>query len=593
MNRKNPPTQVQANKNRLEKVKQVQNEKKRQEIENMSNDQVVSQLKNKGLPVFGTHQQRIQRLKKASGISENNAKKPKSTLEEIDAISRRREERRRKMEEEKILKQEKKLENEANGKVCDVEFQIMIDEYRENLRKNVSYVTAEDMKIYVCVRKRPIFSKEEKNGEIDANTCVSPCVLVHEPKYKVDGITKYLVNHEFNFDNTFGEEETNDTVYSYTLKSLCPFILNNGTVTCFAYGQTGSGKTYTMKALQSNIVSDLFRLAKSGFQFTMSFYEIYGGRCMDLLNNKEKLRILEDGVGSIQIQGLVEKQASSVSEIQSLIEYGNSVRTTHATTSNEDSSRSHAICQISVAKGKQRGKLILVDLAGSERAQDCMSNNRQRRLEGAEINKSLLALKECIRALSTGEGHVPYRGSKLTLVLRDSFTGRNNKIVMLSCISPGHTSADHTLNTLRYADRLKDNSKDRRPVQEEYKAENYQSAQDEPEEDPVFQQEFNNFQKQVEALLEKEEELLNTHVDSIKQDASILTQEGNLIDSVQGEKCGEYDIDQYVQDLETLVKKKLNIYQNLFGKLQDFKKCLKDEEVTSNHITNTFKSFKK
>jgi kinesin family protein 2/24 len=72
------------------------------------------------------------------------------------------------------------------------------------------------------------------------------------------------------------------------------------------------------------------------------------------------------------------------------------------------------------------GKLTLVDLAGSERAQETQSNDRNRRAEGAEINKSLLALKECIRALDArkagnSEVHVPFRASKLTLVLRDSF----------------------------------------------------------------------------------------------------------------------------------------------------------------------------
>lgn len=110
----------------------------------------------------------------------------------------------------------------------------------------------------------------------------------------------------------------------------------------------------------------------------------------------------------------------------------------------------------------QLGKLKLVDLAGSERAQDTQSNNRQRRLEGADINKSLLALKECIRAFdakrtSTGEIHVPFRASKLTMILRDSFNNKNPlaKIVMVACINPGSASADHTLNTLRYSGRLK------------------------------------------------------------------------------------------------------------------------------------------
>lgn len=73
-------------------------------------------------------------------------------------------------------------------------------------------------------------------------------------------------------------------------------------------------------------------------------------------------------------------------------------------------------------------------------------------MEGAEINKSLLALKECIRALDNDQLHIPFRGSKLTEVLRDSFVG-NSRTVMISCISPNAGSCEHTLNTLRYADR--------------------------------------------------------------------------------------------------------------------------------------------
>ena len=101
-----------------------------------------------------------------------------------------------------------------------------------------------------------------------------------------------------------------------------------------------------------------------------------------------------------------------------------------------------------------------MDLAGSERAADCQSNDRQRRLEGAEINKSLLALKECIRGLDLKSAHVPFRASKLTMVLRDSFIGDSDKIriIVLACISPGSSSADHTLNTLRYASRLKEST---------------------------------------------------------------------------------------------------------------------------------------
>jgi kinesin family protein 2/24 len=112
-----------------------------------------------------------------------------------------------------------------------------------------------------------------------------------------------------------------------------------------------------------------------------------------------------------------------------MIDLANSIRTTHNTVTNEVSSRSHAVCSIIIKEKdceEAYGKLILVDLAGSERAQETQSNDKNRRAEGAEINKSLLALKECIRALDTRKNtnsdvHVPFRASKLTLVLRDSF----------------------------------------------------------------------------------------------------------------------------------------------------------------------------
>jgi len=225
-----------------------------------------------------------------------------------------------------------------------------------------------------------------------------------------------------------------------------------------------------MKGVQEEAIRDIFRAGKttqksSNASFFASYFEIYRGKVYDLLNSKEKLEILEDANNEVQIQGLMEVHVNNEDELQNYLKIGNSIRTTHCTAANDESSRSHAICQIVVKNSKtndQIGKLKLVDLAGSERAQDTQSNNRQRRLEGADINKSLLALKECIRAFdnkknSIGDVHVPFRASKLTMILRDSFNSKNTlaKIVMVACINPGSSSADHTLNTLRYSGRLK------------------------------------------------------------------------------------------------------------------------------------------
>ena len=124
---------------------------------------------------------------------------------------------------------------------------------------------------------------------------------------------------------------------------------------------------------------------------------------------------------------------------------------------NDESSRSHAILQIILRNhnNKQHGKMSFIDLAGSERGADVKDSQKQTRIDGAEINKSLLALKECIRALDMDKKHTPFRGSKLTLVLKDSFIG-NCKTVMIGNVSPAESSCEHTLNTLRYADRVKE-----------------------------------------------------------------------------------------------------------------------------------------
>ena len=104
------------------------------------------------------------------------------------------------------------------------------------------------------------------------------------------------------------------------------------------------------------------------------------------------------------------------------------------------------------------GRLTFIDLAGSERGADTSKACRTTRMEGAEINTSLLALKEVIRALATGSSlkRIPFRGSKLTQVLKESFVGKNSRTVMVSCVAPNMKNCDHTLNTLRYADRVKE-----------------------------------------------------------------------------------------------------------------------------------------
>ena len=344
-------------------------------------------------------------------------------------------------------------------------------------------------KIRVIVRKRPANHREFSQNDIDIiGTEGKNIIVVKELKNKVD-LTKYIEEHRYVFDRAYNENSTNQQIYEEMLEPMIKAAFNKTKITCFAYGQTGSGKTYTMMGLKSNNENGqnnpglyllscihLFKYLKkkeySNLEIWVSFYEIYCNKLFDLLNNKNVLQAREDGKGHICIAGLIEKNAKNLNELMALIDHGLSHRKAGITGANLDSSRSHAILQIALKTVDKEpySKISFIDLAGSERAVDTIDTTKQNKIDGAEINKSLLALKECIRALDMEKRHKPFRGSKLTLVLRDSFIG-NCQTLMIANISPCLSCSLHTLNTLRYADRVKELRKPRHEREKERETE--------------------------------------------------------------------------------------------------------------------------
>lgn len=76
---------------------------------------------------------------------------------------------------------------------------------------------------------------------------------------------------------------------------------------------------------------------------SISFYEIYGTKLLDLLNEKKEVKCLEDDKQKINIRGLSEIAVHSAHEIMDIIESGLEQRSSGATGANDYSSRSHAI----------------------------------------------------------------------------------------------------------------------------------------------------------------------------------------------------------------------------------------------------------
>ncbi len=356
----------------------------------------------------------------------------------------------------------------------------------------------DNMRIRVVVRKRPMSKKEiKRSGDVDV---IHPLqnngygkIHVYQAKTRVD-LTKEVETLNFAYDNVFNEDANNVQIYEHAIRNLIPGVFERQWASVFAYGQTGSGKTFTMMGSSltgmkagnnasnsqssSNLglyylaAQDLFHVASHDkykhLSVGVSLFEIYGGKLFDLLNSRQPVKCLEDSRGQVCFPGLSEHPISNADELMGIIETGALNRSTGTTSANADSSRSHAVLQLSLRKhvgrktNVEHGRLTFIDLAGSERGADTSKASRTTRLEGAEINTSLLALKEVIRALATGGSmtHIPFRGSKLTQVLKEGFVGKNSRTVMVACVAPNMTNCEHTLNTLRYADRVKERDAD-------------------------------------------------------------------------------------------------------------------------------------
>ncbi|KAM3938785.1 kinesin-like protein KIF2A isoform 1-T1 [Leptodactylus fuscus] len=584
------------------------------------------------------------------------SRRKSNCVKEVEKLQEKRERRRLQQQE---LREKRALDVDATNP--NYEIMCMIRDFRGSLdyRPLTTADPIDEHRICVCVRKRPLNKKENTMKDLDVITIPSKdVVMVHEPKQKVD-LTRFLENQTFRFDYAFDETAPNEMVYRFTARPLVETIFERGMATCFAYGQTGSGKTHTMggdfsgknqdcsKGIYALAARDVFQMLKKPnykkleLQVYATFFEIYSGKVFDLLNRKTKLRVLEDGKQQVQVVGLQEREVKCVEDVLKLIEIGNSCRTSGQTSANAHSSRSHAVFQIILRrKGKLHGKFSLIDLAGNERGADTSSADRQTRLEGAEINKSLLALKECIRALGRNKPHTPFRASKLTQVLRDSFIGENSRTCMIATISPGMASCENTLNTLRYANRVKEfgispsdipfsqGSGSRSDLSPSYEYDDFsptltrvkeltvdpnaagdlrpvlhhtQNQLDDLEslwgvgsspqrddlkllceqnEEEVSPQLF-TFHEAVSQMVEMEEQVVEDHRAVFQESIRWLEDEKALLEMTEEV---DYDVDSYATQLEAILEQKIDILTELRDKVKSFRAALQEEEQASKQI---------
>ncbi|XP_072385373.1 kinesin-like protein KIF18A isoform X1 [Diabrotica undecimpunctata] len=337
--------------------------------------------------------------------------------------------------------------------------------------------------IKVVVRVRPPNIKEEEGNNRTVVQVVNDDFLIFDPEEETQGfffhgvqqkgrdlLKKVKKNMKFFFDKIFATDATNSDIFKGSTYPLISSVMDGYNCSVFAYGATGAGKTFTMTGTAENpgitylTMTELFKQQEDlstewDFDLGITYLEVYNELVKDLLHPGPPLNLREDSNYGVIVAGIKVFKISNADELFNLLEQGNQNRTQHPTDANAESSRSHAVFQVYIkmtrksTKEVRTAKLSMIDLAGSERG-SVTGYGGARFTEGANINKSLLALGNCINSLADGQRHVPYRDSKLTRLLKDSLGG-NCKTVMIANVSPSSLSFEDTYNTLKYATRAK------------------------------------------------------------------------------------------------------------------------------------------
>lgn len=350
-------------------------------------------------------------------------------------------------------------------------------------------MAVEDSVVRVVVRVRPPTPKELESQRRPVIQVVDERMLVFDPEEcdggfpglkwsgSLSGPKKKGKDLTFVFDRVFSEVATQQDVFQHTTHNILDSFLQGYNCSVFAYGATGAGKTHTMLGREGDpgimylTTMELYRRLEAcqeekQFEVLISYLEVYNEQIYDLLEPKGPLTIREDPDKGVVVPGLSFHQPASAQQLLEMLTRGNCSRTQHPTDANATSSRSHAIFQIFVkqqdrvpglTQALRVAKMSLIDLAGSERASSTHAKGERLR-EGANINRSLLALINVLNALADAKGrksHVPYRDSKLTRLLKDSIGG-NCRTVMIAAVSPSSLTYEDTYNTLKYADRAKE-----------------------------------------------------------------------------------------------------------------------------------------
>ncbi|MED6182186.1 hypothetical protein PIB30_026174 [Stylosanthes scabra] len=331
------------------------------------------------------------------------------------------------------------------------------------------YNMVQDLKgnIRVYCRIRPSFQAESRNV-IDFIGEDGSLFIIDPSKTLKDG------RKLFQFNRVFGPNASQDEVFKDT-QPLIRSVMDGYNACIFAYGQTGSGKTYTMSGPSGGTskdmginylaLNDLFRMSNDRkdimtYNIYVQMVEIYNEQVRDLLaedKTENKLEIRSCNDDGLSLPDATLRSVTSTTDVLTLMKLGEVNRAVSSTALNNRSSRSHSVLTVHVHGKDTSGNTIrsclhLVDLAGSERV-DKSEVTGERLKEAQFINKSLSCLGDVITALAQKNSHIPYRNSKLTLLLQDSLGG-HAKTLMFAHVSPEADSFGETTSTLKFAQRV-------------------------------------------------------------------------------------------------------------------------------------------